>query len=299
MQLPVVLITGKKGQLGSELRKLALLHAHQFQFIFTDKEELNITDHNAIAHFFKQYKPVFCINCAAYTAVDKAETEQQNAYAVNAQAVNYLAQSCAVHKTVFISFSTDYVFDGNAHQPYTPSDATNPINYYGYSKYMGEKLAIANCEQTIIIRTSWVYSSYGHNFVKTMLRLMQERTEINVVDDQLGCPTYAADLALAVLHILQSLQKNTIKNFPNGIYHYANTGIISWFEFAKAIQHYTQLPCKVYPIHSSAYPRVAKRPAYSVLNTEKIRQVFDVLTPPWQESLQHCLQLLQVMKEFK
>ncbi|MDE3123946.1 MAG: dTDP-4-dehydrorhamnose reductase, partial [Bacteroidota bacterium] len=283
MQLPVVLITGKKGQLGSELRKLALLHAHQFQFIFTDKEELNITDHNAIAHFFKQYKPVFCINCAAYTAVDKAETEQQNAYAVNAQAVNYLAQSCAVHKTVFISFSTDYVFDGNAHQPYTPSDATNPINYYGYSKYMGEKLAIANCEQTIIIRTSWVYSSYGHNFVKTMLRLMKERIEINVVNDQYGCPTYAADLAKTVLDILQPLSNASFNYFPSGIYHYANEGAISWFQFAQAIQQLTQLPCTVHPIPSSAYPTAAKRPMYSVLNIKKILYVFHLQQTNWRQ----------------
>ncbi|WP_298300590.1 dTDP-4-dehydrorhamnose reductase [Hydrotalea sp.] len=295
MELPIVLVTGKNGQLGSELQQLALQYTNQYHFVFTDKSELDITNPDAIRDFFEQHNPQFCINCAAYTAVDKAETQQQQAYAVNAEAVNRLAKACSANNSVFISFSTDYVFDGTANQPYAPNHITNPINYYGYSKYMGEQLALSNCEKTIIIRTSWVYSSYGHNFVKTMLRLMNERKEINVVNDQYGCPTYAADLAKAVVDILQLLKTNSIQPFPNGIYHYANAGVISWFQFAQAIQQLTQLPCKVNHITSSAYPTAAKRPAFSVLNTEKIMQVFGLQPQQWQQSLQHCLTVLKVI----
>ncbi|MBY0346650.1 MAG: dTDP-4-dehydrorhamnose reductase [Hydrotalea flava] len=297
MYLPVVLVTGKNGQLGSELQQLAVQYKALFQFIFTDKSTLDITNPDLVYHFFEQHRPQFCINCAAYTAVDKAETEQQQAYAINAEAVNTLAKACAATNAGFISFSTDYVFDGTQNKPYKPDDATQPVNYYGYSKYMGEQLALKNCEKSIIIRTSWVYSRYGNNFVKTMLRLMKERTEINVVNDQYGCPTYAADLAKAVLDILQPLSNASFNYFPSGIYHYANEGAISWFQFAQAIQQLTQLPCTVHPIPSSAYPTAAKRPMYSVLNIKKILYVFHLQQTNWRQSLQSCLTAMKAMQQ--
>lgn len=293
MELPLILVTGKNGQVGTELQQLSEKFAQHFRFVFCDKEALDISNETEVLQLFQQYKPAFCINCAAYTAVDKAETNQQQAYAVNADAVSYLAKACSKYNVVLVSFSTDYVFDGTATQPYLPDSLTNPINYYGYTKYMGEKLALANCAKAIIIRTSWVYSSYGNNFVKTMIRLMKEKNEIGVVSDQYGSPTYAADLALAVMTIITILSTQSLQSVPYGIYHYANQGIISWHQFALAIQQNMQLQCKVNAITTAQFPTAAKRPAYSGLNTEKITQVFGIRPPEWQNSLQACLQILK------
>ncbi|RYD76206.1 MAG: dTDP-4-dehydrorhamnose reductase, partial [Sphingobacteriales bacterium] len=222
----------------------------------------------------------------AYTAVDKAETEKETAIAINAIAVGHLAALCKQYNARFIHFSTDYVFSGNADKPYEPTDTTDPVNYYGLTKLMGEQQAFENNEETIVIRTSWVYSSFGKNFVKTMLRLMAEKDAIGVVSDQVGCPTYAADLANAVMQIVQS------NNTEAGIYHYCNKGIISWFDFATAIKEIADSNCIVNPIQTKDYPTPAKRPGYSALDTQKIQDKFSIEIPHWRQSLERCIKLM-------
>ncbi|MEP6682686.1 MAG: dTDP-4-dehydrorhamnose reductase [Parafilimonas sp.] len=281
-----ILVSGKNGQLGKELQDIASLNKN-FEFIFFDKDELNIVDELSLASIFTKYTPSFFINCAAYTAVDKAETEQEKAYLINAEAVGNIAKQCNQFNTRLIHISTDYVFDGNGTSPYKPDDKTDPVNYYGYTKLLGEQLALKNNPQTIIIRTSWVYSKYGNNFVKTMLRLMNERKEINVVSDQLGSPTYAKDLAEAIVSTVNG-QQSTV----NGIYHFSNEGIISWYDFAVAIKEVKQLYCVVHPIPTKAYPTPAKRPAYSAFDKTKIVNTFGLQLKNWKESLAECLQLL-------
>lgn len=280
-----IIVSGRDGQLGSELKDLA--STQNFEFVFTDVNDLDITDENALKEAFEKYKPAYFINCAAYTAVDKAEANQEIAYKINAEAVGYIAKLCRKHNTKLIQISTDYVFDGKSAQPYKEDDATDPVNYYGYSKWLGEELALNNNPETIVIRTSWVYSSYGANFVKTMLRLMNERKEINVVNDQFGSPTYAKDLAEAILSTVNS-QQSTI----NGIFHFSNEGDISWYDFAVAIRDIKQLDCVVHPISTSAYPTPAKRPAYSVFDKTKIVNTFKIQLKNWKESLQTCLEKL-------
>ena len=282
-----ILVTGANGQLGMEFRKLAGKNPG-YEFIFADRSELSITDAAAIESYFSQHSFTHCINCAAYTAVDKAETEKELAYEVNAQAPGYLAAFSKKFNAQFIHFSTDYVFDGNGTIPYTESDQTNPIGIYGTSKLLGEKEVFKNNEQSIILRTSWVYSSYGKNFVKTMLRLMNERESIGVVNDQVGSPTYAADLAEAILRIISSN-----KEIIPGIYNYCNEGIISWYDFALEIKKLTNSKCIVNPIDTASYPTPAKRPQYSVLDANKIKQTFGVSIPGWKESLKKCIQLLR------
>ncbi len=299
MQKPRIIVTGKNGQLARELQDISFLHPH-VDFLFFSKEELNIANAEQLAGIFAEYHPAFFVNCAAYTAVDKAETEQEAAYTINAKAVGSMAGFCKQYNTQLIHISTDYVFDGKATRPYKEEDAANPVNHYGYTKWLGEKLALENNEQSIIIRTSWVYSSYGNNFVKTMLRLMKERSDINVVNDQFGSPTYAADLAEAIMQIVNRQssivngeQMSNIKPVTgNGIYHFSNTGIISWYEFASAIRDIKNLNCKVHPIPASSYPTPAKRPAWSVFDKEKIKNFFNMQLKDWKESLQTCLDKL-------
>ncbi|HJU45175.1 MAG TPA: dTDP-4-dehydrorhamnose reductase [Chitinophagaceae bacterium] len=281
--MQTILVTGAKGQLGSELRRLAPGYP-AFHFIFTDKEELSIADPDAINNFFDEYKPAYCINCAAYTAVDKAESDKESAELLNATAVKYLAEACAKNGARFIHISTDYVFDGKATAPIKEDMVPDPVSVYGVTKLKGEELAIKHNPETILIRTAWVYSSFGHNFVKTMLRLMNERSELNVVNDQKGTPTYAADLAAAILHIIDS------GKWIPGIYHYANEGEISWYDFAVAIKEIAGSACAVNPIPTSAYPTPATRPAYSVFDKEKIKATFGVAIPEWRESLERCVQ---------
>jgi dTDP-4-dehydrorhamnose reductase len=299
MNEPLIVVAGKNGQLGSELQGLAPGYSN-FQFRFFDRNDLDIADANAVKNIFQQYQPQFFINCAAYTAVDKAETEQETAYLMNAASVGNIAKQCRQHHTTLIHISTDYVFNGRGTKPYLPDDATDPVNYYGYTKWLGEQLSINNNPGTIIIRTSWVYSRYGNNFVKTMLRLMKERKEISVVNDQQGSPTYAKDLAATILKIVADVtaKKNnrqeispTLLSLP-AIYHYSNAGIISWYDFAVAIKEIKQLDCLVHPIPTSAYPTPAKRPAYSGMDTKKIAEDFNLSIHPWKESLINCLQLL-------
>lgn len=287
---PGILVTGKNGQLGRELQAIAPLYP-QYQFIFTDRSELDITNQEDINNFFEKYAPEFCINAAAYTAVDKAETEKELAMRVNAEATGHLAMACTKYSAKFIHVSTDYVYDGTATTPYTEDHPTSPVNYYGLTKRMGEELAIANHPSSVIIRTSWVYSSYGNNFVKTMLRLMGERDSLNVVSDQVGSPTYARDLATAILNIIASQQTNTAN--VEGIYHYSNDGVISWFDFATEIKNISGSSCNVSPIPTSAYPTPAKRPAYSAMSKDKIVSTFGLQLPDWKDSLKQCFLLLR------
>ncbi|HEX2848359.1 MAG TPA: dTDP-4-dehydrorhamnose reductase [Chitinophagaceae bacterium] len=280
-----ILVTGANGQLGKELQELSSEFL-VFDFIFLSREELPIHDAGSVKQAFEKYTPQYCINCAAYTAVDKAETDQENAFLINGEATGVLASVCKEYNTRFIHISTDYVFDGNATAPYKTDAATNPQSVYGESKLLGEQKAIANNDQTVIIRTSWVYSVFGKNFVKTMLRLMSEKTEINVVSDQVGSPTYAADLAKAILHIVSS------GNWYPGIYHFSNKGVISWYDFAVAIKELSGSHCTVNPIPSSAYPTPAKRPSYSVMDTSRIVEVYGIEPEDWKSSLVKCLERL-------
>lgn len=280
-----ILVTGANGQLGREMQVIAADYP-DYNFVFVTKEELPIDDAEAVKKYFHLHAIDVCVNCAAYTAVDKAETESEKAFAINGDAVGNLAALCKEKNALFIHISTDYVFDGTATTPYKEDHQVNPIGTYGASKLKGEELAMQNNPASIIIRTSWVYSSFGNNFVKTMLRLMKERESINVVEDQQGCPTYAADLAAAIMQIISG------ENITPGIYNFSNHGIINWYQFAVAIKELTASNCIANPIPSSQYPTPAKRPAYSVMDTTKIRQTFNVVIPEWKESLKKCLELL-------
>jgi dTDP-4-dehydrorhamnose reductase len=293
----LVLVTGANGQLAQEIRELEPAWP-QYRFVFVSKEELPVTNSNAVHDFFKQSPPAYCINCAAYTKVDKAEEETDLAVEVNGTAVGHLAAICAEYQTQLIHISTDYVFDGTNNEPYKEDHPVQPVNAYGASKLKGEELAIANNPAAIIIRTSWVYSRFGHNFVKTMLRLMQERDSVKVVNDQFGSPTYAADLATAIMQIIASEtatpateKTGSLASLPvmNNIYHYANQGMISWYDFAVAIRDLAGLACEVYPIPTTDYPTPAKRPHYSVLATEKIREKFVIDIPHWKDGLERML----------
>ncbi len=280
-----ILVTGANGQLGKELHKLSN-EFPVFDFIFLTRDDLAIDEAEAVNSVFDKYVPQYCINCAAYTAVDKAETDRDNAFAVNADGPANLAAAGKKYNTRLIHISTDYVFDGQASTPYPADAPTGPQGVYGESKLAGEKKAVENNDQVVIIRTSWVYSEFGKNFVKTMLRLMGEKPEISVVSDQVGSPTYAADLAGAIMQIVASGDW-----FP-GIYHYSNTGVISWFQFAEAIKQITSSNCTVNPIPSSAYPTPAKRPFYSVMDLSKITTVYGIEPPAWKDSLQVCINAL-------
>ena len=282
-----ILITGANGQLGNEFRTLADKHP-EHEFVFLTRNELSISDAGNVRQVLQQHRPNWVVNCAAYTAVDKAETEKDLAMAVNAEAAGLLAEACAALNAKLIHISTDYVFDGSSAQPYSEDAATGPINTYGISKLRGEELVLQKNPDAIIIRTSWVYSFFGNNFVKTMMRLMKERESINVVSDQVGSPTYAADLANAILRIIENNNAGNAK----GIFHYSNEGQISWYEFAQAIKELTGSKCTVNPIPSSAYPTPAKRPQYSLLDKTRIRTAFGLDIPHWKKSLESCLNKL-------
>ena len=287
--LQTVLVTGANGQLGNELRVIATAYP-AFNFIFVGKDELAIDNEAAVQELFIKHPIDYCINCAAYTAVDKAEAEVEQAFLINATATGILAKACAQHNTQLVHISTDYVFDGTATMPIREDAATNPVSVYGRSKLAGEELAMQLAPATIIIRTAWVYSSFKNNFVKTMLRLMSEKESIHVVSDQFGCPTYATDLADAIMQIIASGKSKT----NPGIYHYSNTGVTNWHAFAVAIKELSGKSCIVNPITTEQYPTAATRPAYSVLDTTKIKATFGLTIPAWEESLKKCLQLLGV-----
>ncbi len=283
-----ILITGSKGQLGSEIRGLAASYP-DFHFVYTDVEELDLTDREAIAEMFNQENFDVCINCAAYTAVDKAEDDRELARLINVTAVEYLAQECAKHNTALVHVSTDYVFDGTHHQPYVETDSPSPDSYYGITKLAGEEAVRQYASTAVIFRTAWLYSSFGNNFVKTMLRLGKERDELGVVVDQIGTPTYAGDLARAILDIIAN---DKIENQKIELYHYSNEGVISWYDFAQAIMREANVNCKVNAIESKDFPAKANRPFYSVLNKAKIKTKVGLKVPYWLDSLKFVLKQL-------
>ena len=289
MSKPLIVVTGKNGQLGSELQLLAPLFVAEYDFLFVDRSQLDLSSNDSIDNFFAAHTPSVVINCAAYTAVDKAETDREAAFQINGTAVGKLAAHATALNALFITVSTDYVFNGNGTSPYLPSDPTDPINYYGESKAVGEQLALVNNPSSIIIRTSWVYSRFGNNFVKTMMRLMGERSSLHVVGDQIGAPTYAADLAAAIMHMVA---QKVAGNKHSGIYHYSNSGIISWYDFAVAIAKLIHSNCAVTKIGSEAFPTPAKRPRYSLMDCSAIIQDFGVQQPAWEDSLKVCIPLI-------
>lgn len=281
-----ILITGSKGQLGSEIE--ALSQNYNYNFFFTDRESLDITDKNKLDDFINNNSINIIINSSAYTAVDKAEDDKLNADKVNHLATKYLAEISKKYNLKLVHISTDYVFDGQNFKPYNENDKTNPNSIYGQTKLDGEKaMQKINLKDSIIIRTSWVYSSFGANFVKTMLRLGKERDSLGVIFDQVGTPTYARDLAKAILDILPN-----IKNKKVEIYNYSNEGVVSWYDFAKEIMKMAKIECNINPIETSEYPTPAKRPHYSLLNKSKIKKEFGIIIPYWKDSLDECLKAL-------
>lgn len=284
-----ILVTGANGQLASEIKSIAS-HFPSYQFLFTTKEDLPIENKEAVKLFFEKHQIDYCINCAAYTAVDKAESEKEKAFLINADAVGELASVCKDHQTKFIHISTDYVYDGSKEMALKEDDAVAPLNVYGWSKLKGEELALNRNSTSLIIRTSWVYSSFGNNFVKTMLRLFKEKDEINVVADQYGSPTYAADLAEVIMLCVQRMEAG--ENF-SGIVNYSNSGITTWYEFAVAIKNFVNSNCKINPIPTSSYKTAATRPRHSVLDTSKIKNLIQIDIPFWQDSLKKCISELK------
>ncbi len=282
-----ILVTGAYGQLGNELKILSAEY-QQWQFLFTDADTLDITDAFSIKSFFERNKPDFVVNCAAYTAVDKAETDFETAEKVNTLAPEFLAKASELTDAKLIHVSTDYVFDGLGHLPYTETDPVGPASVYGKTKLDGENRALAANQQTMIIRTSWLYSSFGNNFVKTMLRLGHERGLLNVVFDQVGTPTYAADLASVILFIIAGSEAKP-EDFIPGVYHYSNEGVASWYDFAKVIFELSAMNVRVNPVRSDQFPTAAKRPAFSVLDKTKIKTTYCAEIPYWKDSLEICL----------
>lgn len=285
MAIKNVLITGANGQLGNEMRQLAANNPH-FTYYFTDVEELDICDEQAVQAYVSTHTIDAVVNCAAYTAVDKAEGEEELSDRLNAKAPGYLAEAVQRRGGVMIQISTDYVFDGTQYRPYTEEDPTCPASVYGRTKLEGEQRVMKACEKSVIIRTAWLYSIYGNNFVKTMIRLGKEKESLGVVFDQVGTPTYAADLASAVYAVLH-------KGIVRGIYHFSNEGVCSWYDFTKAIHRISGITtCAVRPLHTVDYPTPARRPPYSVLDKTKIKETFGLTIPHWEESLRNCIHLL-------
>jgi dTDP-4-dehydrorhamnose reductase len=281
-----ILVTGSNGQVGSELRELS--SNYPYNFYFTDRESLDITNLDALNEFISSNKIDIIINPAAYTAVDKAQSDEENADAINHIAVKYLSKIAKEKNIKFIHISTDYVFDGKNYKPYNEDDKTNPNGIYGKTKLLGEEaMKEINPKDSIIIRTSWVYSSFGANFVKTMLRLGKERDELGVIFDQVGTPTYARDLAKTILDILPNIKNDKVE-----IYNYSNEGVLSWYDFAKEIMRMAKIECKVNPIETKEYPTPASRPHYSLLNKSKIKKDFDIIVPYYKDSLDECLKLM-------
>lgn len=281
-----LLITGAYGQLGNEMR-VALERYPHLESIFTDVDTLDITDKNAVDAFVALHKPNVLINCAAYTAVDKAEDDLALCYKINCDAVRNLGEVAQAHSMMVIHVSTDYVFDGTGHIPYTEDMAVSPTNVYGKSKLAGERELRKACPGAIIIRTSWLYSGFGNNFVKTMLRLGSERSQLKVIFDQIGTPTYAADLADSMLQIIDS------EKFVPGIYHFSNEGVCSWYDFTKMIFKLANVECEVLPIESKDYAVRTPRPHYSVLNKSKLKSTYNQTIPYWMDGLERCLHVLQ------
>jgi dTDP-4-dehydrorhamnose reductase len=282
-----ILVTGCNGQLGSEIQKLAAEHK-AFKFFFTDINELDITIPEKIEKFVKANKIECVINCAAFTDVEQAEVDRNKASLINTTAVKHLAEVCAKSDALLIHFSTDYVFDGKNHRPYFEGDTASPKNVYGKSKFEGEIEILFNAKRAIIIRTSWLYSSFGSNFVKNILEKAKSNKHVDVIYDQVGTPTYARDLAKAVLHIIPI----TKPKMRTEIYNFSNEGVTSWYDFAKAIVDIKKINCEVRPVLTKHFPSNTQRPHYSVLNKSRIKNDFEINIPHWMDSLRECLQLL-------
>lgn len=278
-----ILVTGCNGQLGNEIQLLEREYP-QHQWFNTDVQELDITDVNAIRQFVLEHQIDGIINCAAYTAVDKAEEQEELCTKLNAEASAYLASAVGSRGGWMIQISTDYVFDGTSHVPYVEDDDTCPNSVYGRTKLVGELNVQKLCEKSMIIRTAWLYSTFGNNFVKTMIRLGKERSELGVIFDQIGTPTYAHDLAQVIMTVVR-------KGIVPGVYHFTNEGVISWYDFAKAIHRIAGIKtCHVRPLHTAEYPTPARRPHYSVLDKTKIKKVYGIEIPYWEDSLKDCLE---------
>jgi dTDP-4-dehydrorhamnose reductase len=289
-----ILVTGKNGQLGKSIHKLVANTKRTDDFIFVSREELDLSDENNITHYFENNIFDIIINCAAYTAVDKAEEDQDLANQINHLAVKQLAQITSKQQAKLIHISTDYVFDGESNKSYIETDIPNPINVYGRTKLAGEKaLQTVMPMNALIIRTSWLYSEYGNNFVSTMLRLGKERNELNVVSDQIGSPTYATDLAGAILEIIKNKEFSEIDQTTQ-IYHYSNEGEINWYEFAEEIFKIAKIDCKANPITTQQYPTPAKRPRNTLMNKENISKVFNIKINSWKNSLLTCTKIILV-----
>ncbi|SEE12082.1 dTDP-4-dehydrorhamnose reductase [Prevotella sp. lc2012] len=277
-----ILVTGCKGQLGNEMQLLEEKNPQHLYFN-TDVEDLDITDEVAIERYVDEHEIDGIVNCAAYTAVDKAEENPSICRMLNATAPGFLAAAVERRGGWMIQISTDYVFDGTGHQPYVETDPTCPDSIYGTTKLEGEQTVMATCHRTMIIRTAWLYSAFGNNFVKTMIRLGKERQELGVIFDQVGTPTYARDLAVAIFAIIN-------QGVVPGIYHFSNEGVISWYDFAKAIHRIAGITdCEVRPLHTVDYPTPARRPHYSVLDKTKIKETYGISIPYWEESLADCM----------
>jgi dTDP-4-dehydrorhamnose reductase len=288
--MAVILITGANGQLGSELKVVSKNYCG-YDFIFTDIGDLDICNADKTAEFIKKSRPDWIINCAAYNLVDKAESEPEKALQVNGNAVRNISEAIRGSECRLIHLSSDYVFDGTSNVPYTESSATAPVNAYGISKLAGERAAMAHYA-TLIIRTSWLYSSFGSNFAKTILAKAKENDSLKVVFDQTGAPTYAFDLAEAIMIIISGVIRNQIA-FNAGIYHYSNEGVSSWYDFAEAIISESGLKCKILPVLTKEYKTAARRPAYSVLDKGKIKENYNLEIPHWRSSLKKCLKFLK------
>lgn len=284
-----ILVTGANGQLGNEMRVLSAENK-EFNYFFTDVAELDICDEQAIMAFVKENNINVIVNCAAYTAVDKAEDNVELCTKLNSVAVGYLAKAAEANQAEFIQVSTDYVFDGTNHLPYKETDSTCPNSVYGVTKLAGEANAMGYCSRTMIIRTAWLYSTFGNNFVKTMIRLGKEKEALGVIFDQIGTPTYARDLAVAIFAAIN-------KGVVPGVYHFSNEGVCSWYDFTKSIHRIAGITtCKVSPLHTEDYPAKAARPHYSVLDKTKIKETLGIEVPHWEESLEDCISKLNKMK---
>lgn len=281
-----ILIIGGNGQLGNCLNKLSSEYTLAYEFHFTDYDTLDITNQKQINEYFSEYEPHYCINVSAYTTVDLAEQEKEKAFAINAEGVKYLAKACAEKGIDLIHISTDYVFDGNINIPYSEDDFTNPLSVYGASKLEGENLALENNPKTIIIRTSWLYSEFGKNFVKTMLNLFGSKDELNVVADQFGQPTNANDLAEVIMKIISTEEKEY------GVFHFSNYPETTWFDFAKKIAELSKSKIKINPISTEQYPTPAKRPMRSTMCLDKIENSYNIEPKYWENSLEECMEIL-------
>lgn len=283
--MTTILITGSNGQLGNEMQQAAVRFP-DFNYIYTDVAELDICDKGALDAFVKANNVNVIVNCAAYTAVDKAEDDVELCYKINRDAVRNIAEVASDNKVKVVHVSTDYVFDGTNYLPYTEDMPVCPATVYGKSKLEGEQVLLENCKESVILRTAWLYSSFGNNFVKTMMKLGTERDSLGVIFDQVGTPTYAADLADAILQLLSN------KTFVPGIYHFSDEGVCSWYDFTKTIHRMANITCDVKPIETKDYPARTPRPHFSVLNKGKIKSTYGISIPHWEVSLEKCVQLI-------